>query len=56
MWGYTVWGGGYRPGDTRLFRDPPNAEGNQAPDHDHVHKERLNHIMQFVRANSRVPG
>jgi len=22
-----------------LFREPPNAEGNRQPDHDHVHKQ-----------------
>jgi hypothetical protein len=25
--------------DTRLFREPPNAEGNRQPDHDHVHNQ-----------------
>ncbi len=23
----------------RLFREPPNAEGNRQPDHDHVHQQ-----------------
>ena len=33
-----------------LFREPPNAEGNRQPDHDHVHKQPLNHVMKLIRA------
>jgi hypothetical protein len=35
---------------TYLFREPPNAKGNWQPDHDHVHNQPLQHVVQFVGA------
>src|ERR1700732_4381477 len=35
---------------TTSLRESPNAEGNRQPDHDHVDKQPLNHVMKFVRA------
>ncbi len=35
---------------TRLFREPPDAEGNRQANHDHVDKQPKNKVMKFVRA------
>jgi hypothetical protein len=32
-----------------LFREPPNAVGNRQPDHDHVHNQPWNQVVQLVR-------
>jgi len=36
---------------TRLFRKPPNAEGDRQSDHDHVHKQSRNKVAKLVRAS-----
>src|SRR5467141_4065274 len=35
---------------TRLFRKPPNAEGNWEPNDNHVDKQPKNKVVEFVRA------